>query len=117
MDYFIFSLRWTKENHATWWGPNNSGYTSIIDNAGRYSREDVEAMPDYYNNGITTIAVPCADVERAAQRVVFDYGFLKLLEPRRLTHALLDEEGDECDSCGRSSPPTYIGLRVLGGQP
>lgn len=114
-EYFILSLRWTKENYATWWCPNNSGYTSVIDDAGRYSRADVDACPGYYNNGHTTIAIPCADVENAAQRVVFDYAWLKLIAPRRVTRATLNDSDEEpCEACGASVAATNVGLRIVG---
>ena len=115
-EFFIFSLRWTKEDYATWWCPNNSGYTSVISNAGRYARELVEAKPDYYNNGITTIAIPCDEVEKVAQLVVFDYAFRKLVAPRVLGQSTLedDDDLDECPHCGVTPAPTSIGLRVIG---
>lgn len=118
-EFFIFSLRWTKEDYATWWRPNNSGYTSVLANAGRYSADAVAAAPDYYNNGRTTIAIPCEDVEKVAQLVVFDYAFRKLVAPRVLVEATMeDDDGiEECPSCGVTPAPTSIGLRVAGVQP
>ena len=32
-------LVWSNE-HSAWWGPNESGYYTSIEAAGRYSRED-----------------------------------------------------------------------------
>jgi hypothetical protein len=62
----------------------------------------------------TTIAIPCDEVEKVAQSVVFDYAFRKLVEPRRLLRATMDDEGEECSHCGSSAAATSIGLRVAG---
>lgn len=114
-EFFILSLRWTKENYATWWCPRNSGYTSVVADAGRYSRADVERQRDYYDNGRTTIAIPCDEVEKVAQSIVFDYAMLKLVAPRRLVRATMNDSDEaECSHCGYVTPSTSIGLRVAG---
>ncbi|WP_347558521.1 hypothetical protein [Robbsia sp. KACC 23696] len=49
-----------KERHfITLWRPNNSGYTAVIDRAGRYTAEQVIARLDYYNDG-DNVAVPAS---------------------------------------------------------
>jgi hypothetical protein len=71
--YLILSLKWsvTSEN-LVWWRPNNSGYTVLIERAGHYSREEVEAHPSYYNNGDTTIAVPLSLAVGMSHRIVLN---------------------------------------------
>lgn len=62
-DYMILSLKWSEGvDRLNWWGPNNNGYCYDIDNAGRYTAEQVAANPSYYDNDSTTRAVPVADV-------------------------------------------------------
>lgn len=116
-EFFILSMRRTRGESLTWWCPNNSGYTSTLEQAGRYSRSAVEGNLAYYDNGTTTLAIPCADVESVAGRVVPNSS--TLLE--RLTGKVLatkyDEPGDECDACGNAPRQTVMGLCVVGEAP
>ena len=61
-EFFVLSLKWSDGMMATWWKPNDSGYTYSLEEAGRYSREAVEDKANYYNDGETTLAIP---VEKA----------------------------------------------------
>ena len=36
-------LIWSNQ-HGAWWGPNEKGYVQIIDFAGRYTKEQAEAI-------------------------------------------------------------------------
>lgn len=36
-------LIWSNQ-HSAWWGPNKNGYVRVIEAAGRYSKEDAEAI-------------------------------------------------------------------------
>ena len=54
-----------------WWRASNSGYTTSLEEAGRYTAEAVTSDPSYYNNGESTAAVPVEMVECEAFRVVF----------------------------------------------
>jgi hypothetical protein len=60
--FLILSLKWSKGGILTWWGPNNSNYVTDIDDAGRYTRDQVEKKASYYNNGDSTRAVPVLEV-------------------------------------------------------
>ncbi len=52
--FHVFSIKWDR-----WWGPNNNGYVSDKSKAGVYTEEDVMIKsPTYYNNGVSTRAVP-----------------------------------------------------------
>lgn len=55
--YVILSLKWSRGPVLVWWQPHNSGYTPNLDDAGRYSAEEVAAKPDYYDNGESTLAI------------------------------------------------------------
>lgn len=113
-DFFVLSLRWTREDVVTWWAPNNSGYTSVLEQAGRYSRERIEQNPAYYNNDDLTIALPCATVEASAFRVVFRDQLEKLTGKR--FRPLTDQDREDvtsCDACGVTPAPTVLGLRVI----
>ena len=71
-DYYVLSLRWTRpgEPLVTWWGPEDAGYTTNLDQAGRYSAERVAGRRSYYDNRRTTLAVPCAVADRHACRSI-----------------------------------------------
>lgn len=63
MNYYILSLKHSPaQGFALWWGPCDCGYTAELDMAGTYTEAQVNAQPDYYNNGKTTVAIP---VEKA----------------------------------------------------
>lgn len=63
-DFFIISVKHTQRQHAyiTVWRPNDCGYAYPLSWAGRYDEASVRAHLDYYNNGHSTIAVPCSVV-------------------------------------------------------
>jgi hypothetical protein len=72
VDCFVLDIDRGRPSGDTclWWGPNDSGYTSMLEAAGRYPASDVLARLWYYNNGRKTRAVPCAIVEAFAVRTV-----------------------------------------------
>lgn len=115
-EFYILSLKWTRGGDLlTWWCANNSGYTTILEQAGRYPRALVEMKADYYNNGDSTIALPCAVVDAAAHRVVMDHA-LSRLTGQRFERIMTDSE--PCDVCGQESPsPVCVGVRVVGDDP
>jgi hypothetical protein len=76
--YYIFSVKWTKDagEVATWWRADNNGYCFRMDWAGKYSQEQIDAHPEYYNNGFSTVAIPCEVVDERVIQVVEVGGFL-----------------------------------------
>ena len=70
MNYYILSLKWTRGDQVTWWGPDNIGYVRNLEQAGVYTEDQVRARPDYYDNRDSTVAVPVEAVEAAAYRSV-----------------------------------------------
>ena len=87
MEYYVLSLRWTVgEDYITFWRPNNSGYTTDINQAGRYSQEAIINNPTYYDDCKTTLAVPCEEVEQWVWRVIHSDNLKKLLEPRGIKY-------------------------------
>lgn len=113
-EFFILSLRWTREDVLTWWCPKNSGYTSTLTQAGRYSRADVEARRDYYDNGHTTLAIPCGDVEPCAVLIVRDLHLRKLTGKRFQMATSADDDEQPCPDCGQYPHSVRLGLRILG---
>lgn len=110
--FYILSLKWTREDLATWWMSKNSGYTSRLDDAGRYSREHVETGRSTYDNGDSTIAIPCAKVDAAAVRVVSTEKLAELIGQR--LKPILSDPHPECETCGEPlGPQVVLGQRVL----
>lgn len=113
-EFYILSLKWTRRSELiTWWAPDNNGYTTCLDQAGRYPRAKVEAMQGYYNNGTSTIAVPCEQVDAVATRTVFDL-HLRRLTGKNFERIIDGASDDECESCGYSAPGVDVGLKVIG---
>lgn len=115
---YILSLRWTRteDESATWWRADNNGYTTNVDQAGRYTRAQVQQNPSYYDNRETTLAVPCELVDRRAQRVVPSDALSAIVTDAigvpTLVTAPREESPDdprplECPTCGqeRSTRP------------
>lgn len=68
--FYIYSVSHSPVNgQALWWGPNDSGYTTDINKAGIYTREQVESHLKHYDNGRETRAVPCALAKEIAASV------------------------------------------------
>ncbi|MES2287647.1 MAG: hypothetical protein V4547_18270 [Bacteroidota bacterium] len=51
--YNVWSKKWN-----SWWGPNNSGYTSDKNQAGVYTEQIINEKRDYYDNKETAEAIP-----------------------------------------------------------
>lgn len=64
-DFYIVSLKHTRREHRyiTFWRPDDAGYSYPLSWSGRYSEVNVRGNPGYYNNGHSTIAVPCSVVD------------------------------------------------------
>lgn len=81
-EFFILSVKWTGGDVLVWWGPDDTGYTTLIDYAGRYTREQVERRRSYYDNGDTTLAIPCSAVETRIIRIVYAHHLEALMAER-----------------------------------
>ncbi|MGN4127663.1 hypothetical protein ACMGD3_22035 [Lysinibacillus sphaericus] len=68
--YYLLSIKYSNsKNTVTWWGPDNSGYTDDIEEAGIYSEERIREGGIYYSNqGV--MPVPVVKVQAAIKRVV-----------------------------------------------
>lgn len=66
--FYIISVKHTLRQHAyiTAWRPDDCGYAYPLSWAGRYDEAIVRAHLDYYNDGHSTIAVPCSIVDALA---------------------------------------------------
>ncbi|MFD2404854.1 hypothetical protein [Azorhizophilus paspali] len=66
--FYIVSLKHTLRLHRyiTVWRPDNAGYAFPLIWAGKYYELDVRAELDYYNNGCSTVAVPCDVLDQIA---------------------------------------------------
>ena len=70
MNYYILSLTHNHPESLVFWRPNNSGYTYVLDLAGKYSHEQVINKNHYYNNGKDTKAIPCHLLDEFAVKMV-----------------------------------------------
>lgn len=50
-------LIWSNE-HRAWWGPNNAGYTTSLQRAGRYSRNDAIRTCAFARDGWSAGDIP-----------------------------------------------------------
>lgn len=78
MIYIIISLKHGNGKSPMFWRDNNAGYTYSPFAAGKYSKEQVESDPGYYNNGHSTIAVPLTDQAMEQIGFVSKYNTAKL---------------------------------------
>jgi hypothetical protein len=78
--YIILSLKHGTETEPIFWRSNNAGYTSQPWAAGIYTEEQVNEDPQYYNNGLSTIAVPLEDSALKAIGFSCIYNEKKLLQ-------------------------------------
>lgn len=69
-EFYILSLKYSKGDNIVWWGPDDGGYTVVLDRAGKYSREQVEGHRSYYDDREDTLAVPCEIAEARTVRIV-----------------------------------------------
>lgn len=124
-EFYILSLKWSRDNeqNLTWWMSNRSGYTSLLEHAGRYG----EAEAKCHEGSDTTIAIPCEVVDRLSSRVLPREAARSMLtevlgRPAGLAGSTLDDrdyEGrDECPDCGRAygrPGPSRIHVDKHGG--
>lgn len=74
MKFIIYSPKESTEDKAVFWTANNSGYTEFLVNAGIYDEKEVLEREQYYNDGITSIAIPLTAeaLAKIGLRVVID---------------------------------------------
>lgn len=88
-EFYVISLKHSgRREMFLFWRANDAGYTSDLDQAGRYTEEQIAADQRAYNNGTDTIAVACKSVEVLSHRAV-STGFLSAL---RAAHYISTKE-------------------------
>lgn len=70
VEYYVLSIKRSTADVALWWGPKQAGYYSDLGRAGKYTDAEIAAEPERLNNGRTTLAVPCAEVDALDQLTV-----------------------------------------------
>lgn len=85
MKYIIISLKHSTKDKRCFWRAFNSGYTYYPFNAGQYDEALVKLKPDYYNDGISTIAIPLTDAAMASIgfKVKIDFKALDNFSPNQ----------------------------------
>ncbi|RKD20977.1 hypothetical protein BEP19_14940 [Ammoniphilus oxalaticus] len=62
-EYFLLAIDKTAySNFLVWWGPNDSGYTTNIEQAGIYTEERINSDRSYYDND-ECVPVPLEDIK------------------------------------------------------
>jgi hypothetical protein len=74
---------------ALWWCPQSSGYTSLVDQAGRYTKEEADAICSPGEN----IAVPEQEVLAKTVQIVLDFGQWE--DEKAVSNAYIAEHGSE----------------------
>lgn len=71
--FYILSIKWSKPSDTlVWYGKNNSGYTSNLNEAGQYGADVVNEDPNRYNNDdCVAIPVEVADTHAVTRRVIW----------------------------------------------
>jgi len=74
-EFYILSIKHTgkDDDYLTLWRPANCGYTLYLAAAGKYTQNEVESAPGYYNDGRDKIAVPCHVVHTFAAAAMHRY--------------------------------------------
>lgn len=67
MDWLIRDSRNNPDGLLLWWGPNRCGYTTRLDEAGRYSEEEAKRQDARRD---TDVAVPLSRAQATAVAVV-----------------------------------------------
>jgi len=80
MEYIIFSLKHSTKKQPCFWRANNAGYTNYPFTAGHYTEAQIQSQPDYYNNGINSIAIPLCEDGMEAIGFKFQVDNKKVLE-------------------------------------
>lgn len=68
--FYILCMKEPRGDEALWWGPNNNGYTVVLDRAGKYTESQVRENQRYYDDGKDNRAIPCDLVDPLVVRVV-----------------------------------------------
>lgn len=58
MKYIIICPEQSTAAEVVFWRDNNAGHTTSPFAAGIYTKEQIEADPNYYNNGLKSLAIP-----------------------------------------------------------
>jgi len=93
-------VKHTRGDTILWWCPNSCGYTTHLDQAGRYEKAEADRITK--GSADTVVAVPCPTVEALAHRAVSSEHLTAL---QRAGHACLyrgcpeTTEGDVCAKC------------------
>lgn len=73
--FFILSLSHSEgQSTCVWWKSGAKGYTESLESAGIFSWDTVKGNPAYYDNGVSTRAIPVDEVLAASIQVV-EYPF------------------------------------------
>ena len=68
--YYLLDLERTESSPLLiWWKPNNHGYTTNLDEAGKYNEDTIINNPIQYNDKDTKI-IPCEEVDKISERVI-----------------------------------------------
>ncbi len=79
-DYLIRCAGGERGDLVLWWGPDRMGYTTNIDGAGRYTREEAERIAA--SRPAMDVAVPATAAADVARSVAYRESFAGFYEPK-----------------------------------
>ena len=68
--FYLLSIKHSNGDSLVWWRPNDKGYTSFLEYAGKYTQKQIDAKPKHYDNGHGSRPVPCEVAESLSHQVV-----------------------------------------------
>lgn len=71
-EFLLYAADRSRDGGIVWWRPFERGYTSSVEDAGRYSAERAAALESVAHIGEETIAVP-VEVAKLDQQTVRDF--------------------------------------------
>jgi len=82
--YIIVSFKYGQNGNLCFWRPNDAGYTNDLQQAGRYTEEQIKANMSYYHNGDNVAIEVNKLLSDFKMRVHLDTDYLKVRKYKKL---------------------------------
>ena len=74
--FYVESLKKSDTLCKVWRGLEGRGYVYSLENAGKFTQDEIDEHSNCYNNGITERAILCEKVEKEAVKIVLHKGII-----------------------------------------